>query len=327
MLGDSFRPWGEFNWLLNLSEPQSWNVIGCISFEDRCCGLQNILTSGSHDVQSTLYTYINPPNTPQADSQLEKLRKNKYSLFAGGVTPADIRTYNLLSPVETFLTDCSEFVKTSNGNILLDITCFPKRFFFPMIKQLVREVQVKNLIVTYTKPSGYTDNDLSGDPSEWAHIPTFIAEDFEKKAEVAVIGVGFVPLGLSQLLVDEFQDAEVRLLFPYPPGPPNFQRNWEFVRQIEDSLPSLNPSDMRRVHTLDMSDAFDQIDKLTNGGELSALLAPYGPKPISVAMALHATKYDAPVYYTQPNYYAHDYSFGIKETYGYWLKFDGNNLY
>jgi len=84
---------------------------------------------------------------------------------------------------------------------------------------------------------------------------------------------------------------------------------------------------MLRVHALDTSDAFDRICDITDNGKYTSVLAPYGPKPISLAIALFAIETGAPVYYTQPNYYSPDYSTGIKETYAYWIKKDGINLY
>ena len=84
---------------------------------------------------------------------------------------------------------------------------------------------------------------------------------------------------------------------------------------------------MQRVHALDTSEAFDRICDITNHGRHDSILAPYGPKPISLAIALFAIQNGSPVYYTQPNYYSPEYSSGIKETYGYWIKKDGTNLY
>lgn len=64
-----------------------------------------------------------------------------------------------------------------------------------------------------------------------------------------------------------------------------------------------------------------------------ALLAPYGPKPMSVGMAIYATMTESPVYYTQPKIYHPDYSAGISilngrpEIYTYCLKLGGRNLF
>jgi hypothetical protein len=323
---DTYRPWGSIDWLSSKAPGISWDIIGCISFEQRCTGLQSnthLPTTGNN-----LYFEILPTKTDQSNDHKRQLDENKKTLLNLGVTPSQIHPVNLLERVSTFIEQVINFARNSNGNIALDISCFPKRFFFPILKILVGNDSIKNLWVVYTKPTSYTKEELSGNPSEWSHIPTFLAEGFpEKDVDVAIVGVGFMPLGLPQLLTGSYQDAKVKLLFPYPPGPPNYQRNWEFVRRIEDQYPGLDLNGMYYIHALNMSDAFDHLHSITDGGQIGSILAPYGPKPISAAMSLFATKYGVPVYYTQPNYYSPFYSSGVGEVTAYWIIHNYINLY
>lgn len=327
MLGPTFRPWGELNWLLSKSSSIDWNTIGCISFEERCYAIRSLIPHNR--AVKDLYFDIKPPATSYLISQNSKLKQNREILLASGLRTSDIIEINLLASVNDFLEPVKDFINRSNGNIVFDISSFPKRFFFPILKSLVKSTEVNNLVVTYTKPIKYTEGELSGDPSEWSHIPGgFMSDTFpEPEPEVAIISVGFMPLGLTKLLIGKYQDARVQLLFPHPPGPPNYQRNWDFVNRIYDSYPSLNLNDMIRVHALDTNDAYDRICDITNSGQDKSILAPYGPKPVSLAIALFAIEKGVPVYYTQPNYYSPEYSSGIKETYGYWIKKLGENLY
>jgi hypothetical protein len=327
MLGDNFRPWGELGWLLSKSNKLPWNIIGCISFEERCYGLRQLL--GSETIAGNLYFDIRPPKTSYLISQSTKLQDNRRSLINSGLNPTSIIEVALMTSVDNFIIPLKKFIASNNGNVILDISCFPKRFFFPILKTLLNSSSVQNVIVTYTKPEKYTQDELSGDPSEWSHIPGgFMSKDFpEPDAELAIISVGFMPLGLTKLLTGKYRDAKVKLLFPHPPGPPNYQRNWDFVKRIVDSYPPLNLNDMIRVHALDVGDAFDRICTVTNKGEINSILAPYGPKPISLAMALFAIQTGAPVYYTQPNYYSPEYSSGIRETVGYWIQKSSKILY
>ena len=61
MIGNSFRPWGEIKWLLSKSSQITWDVIGSISFEERCYGLYSqrseLNLSGNN-----LYFDISPSN-------------------------------------------------------------------------------------------------------------------------------------------------------------------------------------------------------------------------------------------------------------------------
>lgn len=326
MFGTNLRPWGELKWLLSKSAPIEWNTVGCISFEERCYAIRSLIpnSSGSKDI----YFNIKPPSSPYQLNANNKLEQNREVLISSGLKASDIIDISLLASVDDFIQPLKEFISKSNGCIAFDISSFPKRFFFPILKLFIKSTDVKNLIVTYTKPAKYTETELSGDPSEWSHIPGFMSNSFpEPEPEIAVISVGFMPLGLTKLLIGKYQNAKVLLLFPHPPGPPNYQRNWDFVHRIYESYPTLNLNEMLRVHALDACDAFDRICDATNGGIDNTILAPYGPKPISLAMALFAIERGCPVYYTQPNYYSPEYSSGIKETYGYWIKKVDKNLY
>lgn len=326
MLGEFFRPWGELDWLLAKSSPVKWHVIGCASFEERCYGLQSRLPNGA--VISSLYFNILPPESNDRPIQTDKLNKSISELKKAGVKKSEILEIQLHDSIDKFITPLDDFLNSTNGNIMLDISSQPKRFFFPILKRILQFSFLNNLTVCYTKPEEYAQGELSWDPADWSHIPMFMSSEYrDVKTDLAIIGVGFMPLGLPDLLIGQYKNAEVKLLFPHPPGPPNYQRNWEFVRRIVDSYPRLSLNDMQRVHALDMSDAFDKICHITNRGANKCILAPYGPKPISLAMALYAIKEGSPVYYTQPRYYAVNYSSGIKETYGYWIVKSSRMLY
>ncbi len=328
MLGRDFRPWGELNWLLSKSFIRDWNAVGCISFEDRMHGLRTNIAA-EYRINNNIYYDIQPPSNSLITAHSSRLMDNRNRLIASGVLLGDLITLSLLCSVDDFLSPLKTYIRRCNGNIILDISCFPKRFFFPILKALIKSSDVTNLLVVYTKPSSYTKGELSGNPEEWSHIPGgFMSSKFpEPEADLAIIGVGFMPLGLPKLLTGNYQDARVKLFFPHPPGPPNYQRNWEFVRRIKDSYPALQLNDMNRVHALDTSDAFAQLVVMTNNGLRNSILAPYGPKPISLAMALFAIDQGVPVYYTQPNYYSPEYSTGSRETYAYWIVNNGINHY
>lgn len=327
MIGNSFRPWGEIKWLLSKSSQITWDVIGSISFEERCYGLYSqrseLNLSGNN-----LYFDISPSNLADLPDHNRKLIANRMMLENFGVNTDCIIEAPLLGPINSFMEDTISFINKSNGNVILDISSFPKRFFFAILKRLIISGKITNLLLAYSESETYTHGRLSEDPSEWAHLPTFLPDKIiDTQVEVAVVGVGFMPLGLPKLLIGKYQSAQVNLLFPYPAGPPYYQRGWEFVRKIEDQYPNLDLKKMYRISALDMSDAFNRLCSITNDGAKSSILAPYGPKPISAAMALFAIHCGVPVYYTQPNYYSPNYSTGVGDTKAYWVINNSRNLY
>ncbi|MNE96388.1 hypothetical protein D3C80_1945870 [compost metagenome] len=89
---------------------------------------------------------------------------------------------------------------------------------------------------------------------------------------------------------------------------------------------------------INVPEVFDAIGALTDFGERFAILAPFGPKPISLAMALYASRVytgqeHCSVNYTQPTVYNPDYSSGVKLQRGlplinsYAIRLNGQNLY
>jgi hypothetical protein len=186
--------------------------------------------------------------------------------------------------------------------------------------------------VTYSIPSGYGEI-LAEDHQTLQHLPLFGPSQFpEPTVDFAFVGVGFSPLGLPELLEPYKRDVDVQLLFPFPPGPPAFQRNWSFIGELKKRLPP-NVSDPMRIGAYDVPDVFEHICKLTDSGRKYAVFAPYGPKPVSLAMCLYAIQTAAAVYYTQPTKYNPAYSVGIKrinaepESYAYCLRIGGRDLY
>ena len=138
----------------------------------------------------------------------------------------------------------------------------------------------------------------------------------ERQVRKIVIAMGFEPLGLPDLVVQgEFAGVETHLLFPFPTPPNRIRKNWEFAR---DLFPKPTASlKFQHVDGWNVPDVFDLLSTIGAGGQTQLTLAPYGPKPISLAMALYAGTHDAEpnataVYYTQPTAYNPRYSTGVR---------------
>ncbi len=123
-----------------------------------------------------------------------------------------------------------------------------------------------------------------------------------------VAGLGFEAPGLIQLL--EGGDlSEVEMYFPYPAPPPFAGRNWDFLQYAAQSI------DARRlkivpVSNVDVPSIFARLEASGASNPRRLTLAPYGPKPMSLAMCLYALKFGVNAVYTQPKYYHPRYSEG-----------------
>lgn len=318
----NYRPWGKLEWLLSRLSAAEYNYYGCLSPEDRCIAPFNVLKQTKAVLNHRFLEIVDPDNT---DAHKQNRRYAKAHLDKINEGEINIKTVELLGPINIVYEDINTFIEESNGIIVLDISAFPKRFFFPLVKILLRSKKVKTLLVTYSTPERYSDSSLSDNPMDWSHIPMFDSDDPDVKFETALVGLGFMPLGLSTLLKDKFSDLELKLMFPFPPGAPFFQRTWKFIEDMQVT-PKIDFKQIMRVDTLNVSDTFDFIKSLSPENR-PILIAPYGPKTMSLAMCLFACRTDSPVYYTQPTSYDPKYSIGVTNTYGYCVKLQGESLF
>ncbi len=337
MLRNHFRPWGLLEWVLPRVPKLKWSIMGCLSTEDRCItALQNTKRL-LPELGRIKFIQVEDPPSNYSDAIAALIGNHQEQLFRLGVLPRDIEKHQLFQQVYKLKTTIDQFVSDSQGDIIIDISSFPKRFFFPIIKLLISSGEVKNLIAAYTVAGEYSLQALAEDPEPWAHIPLFGPSGYpSRNLEAVVVGVGFLPFGLPELLKNEYHNIIVKYFFvPFPPGPPPYHRTWEFLREIE-RYTHLKPNMLRRINAYDVSDTFDNIYSITkcSTGLLNTILAPYGPKPISLGMCLYASLTDSPVYYTQPKTYNPNYCSGIKrglrgyeETYMYCLRLDGRDFY
>lgn len=267
----------------------------------------------------------NPPSRFTMESKKLKGIRRDQLLSSGGPSreiitmPLFCSTQELLDRFDYFLSFCSE-------DIVLDISCFPKRFFFPFVRRALAS-PAKNIVVTYTSPESYYQGPLAEDHEPLSPLPLFGQRTFpDKKVEVAIIAVGFQPLGLRELLDPYLHQIRIRIFLPFPPGPPTLTRSWRFLIQLMTGI-SVGPDDIKRIEAYDVSDVFDHIRECTGKGKSPSVLAPFGPKSMSLAMCLYAISSQSVVYYTQPRVYHPRYSVGIKRIDAYCLRINGSDLY
>jgi hypothetical protein len=327
---ESYRPWGLLPWVLDKSPQVDWCVLGSLSPEERSLSVWQQLNSSGRLANSYLAEIIDPPAPRYDQLRATKIaaRRSEFDLL-GGVSSA-IHQHHLFEKTGDLIAWTESFISSAGPNIILDISSLPKRFFFPIIKKLLKTSSVLNLIVSYTAPRAYPKDDLAENFETWRPLPLFGGK-LDQPA-LLIINVGYLAMGLPEELEQGRPDPLVKLMFPFPDSPTSYTRNSFFVRTIEKNL---RPErvELRHIGVNDTSDAFDHLIAWTNGGRESALLAPYGPKPISLAMCLFASLTDSPVYYTQPRTYNPDYSIGVAtrdgvpEIYGYCVRLDGRDYY
>lgn len=325
-----YRPWGPVDWALSLSSQKPWRFIGVIGTEERS------LTSWEHMkglgvVAGEHFAEIQDIDSDKYRERTRDSLEARRARFAQlGGNAAQVERMELMA--ELFLVnDFSRRAEAASSSIVLDITSFPKRFFFPILRILAGNPAVKNLLITYTSPASYAPDDepLYEDIEPWRVLPGFGGT--VTSGMQWVVSVGFLVESL-RLHVGGDPNAKMKLLIPFPAPLSALRRTWESVANLER-----DHNDGRfekfRVETLDMSAAFDRIRQLAGNPEKPLAFAPFGPKPTSAAMCLYAIQKGSSVHYPQPTVYHPEYSRGIRNNdpatavSAYWVKHEGENLY
>lgn len=336
-----YRPWGRLEWLLPRLKQPSWSLLGSLSPEERSLTTWSQLSSsGILSSYRMLSVTPEPARTPELRPLAEQWGTRWHELYAlrlaafraSGGDPDAISALGLSDEAYKIRLTYEAFRASSGNSVVLDISSMPKRFFFPLLRFLIRDSSIENLVVVYTVAGTYSD-DLTADAQEWDNLPTYVNANPAWSPRQLVVGIGHQPLGLPTLWSGLSQQAlALRLMMPLPPGPPHVAKNWRFIHSL---VGESNPNRCRvvAVDARDVSSAFTLIAGFGESGVGDLMLAPYGPKPISLAMAVYALVADLPVFYNQPNLYNPEYCLGVGRAhghelnYGYCLRLAGRDLF
>lgn len=335
-----YRPWGRPEWLTSSWEQSGWVVIGCLGTEKRSA--QSISRVGQLCNKIHLIEIVDPLNFDDF-YRASIIADNLRHIQSRTAAKTEHQALHLKSSLDDIEQLCDE-IASEAPNIVLDITSFPKRWFFPMVRELLQHKNVANLQIAYTKGAGYAPV-LSENPETLRVIHGFPCLDGRTEHDLAFVGVGFHTQGMVSMFGSD-NAKSLQMLFPFPPGPPSTKKNWRFVQQVERIIQrdenldeQLDPIKFIHTDANDISHVFDIMRIKTDNGRKTSMMAPYGPKSFSLAMCLFSIaadgqgRPDIPVFYAQPQRYATDYTksaaivAGKTDTWSYAVKHKNQNLY
>jgi len=324
-----YRPWGPVDWTLSLSSQKQWHFVGAIGTEERSlCSWAHMRHKGV--VAGELFAQIQDVDSEKyRDRARIALDERREEFIQNGGSLTHIRNIELMA--EGFrIVELAREAAAASPSIVLDITSFPKRFFFPILRTLVAATNVRNLLVTYTAPASYADDaPLYEDIEPWKTLPGFGGT--RSKPDLWIISVGFLVESLKQY-VGGNPHEKMKLLIPFPAPLAALRRTWQSVANLEQGH-SDDRFEKYRVDTFDMSEAFDRICSIAGNPLKTLAFAPFGPKPTSAAMCLYALQRDSSVHYPQPTVYHPEYTRGIRNNdpatavSAYWIRHEGEFLY
>jgi hypothetical protein len=272
------------------------------------------------------------------------LSQNTEKCLALGGSPPHI--YNLFDSDEIAWDQTRYLIDRSGGNIVIDISSFPKRWFFPIIKTCIESSTVNNLLVLYTIPNSYDDFYQGVSAEQWSRFLGFgHLEETPEDEKHYIISAGYQPMSLPGYIGEREPSPgkisgantgpDFHILFPFPSSPLGLPKLWDFVRAIERDI--RKEAKLYYIPGFNLPSIYSSIMSIMANNLYPCYeFAPYGPKPISLAMAIISTLHSIPIGYTQPKYYNPNYSSGIRYidgsqeeplSYIYLIKHNGITLY
>jgi hypothetical protein len=322
-------PWGKLENIYNLFlDKLDFITLGCLSFEERCCVVPEWLSKSSKGLE---LIQIKDPTDAFPDYSHEigvKTELNRINLLASKVHFTE-HSADLLANEDrllNYLKICTEKYP-SVTSVVLDITSLPKRYFCFLVKRMLIQNDLRNIIVTYTEPgsAGYTSQHLAEDPMTCDHLPGFAAP-LPPTDTTIVVSVGFESLSIKPLLeVYSGEKKKTKMLLAYPPNGINTRRQWNTLRRMVSDTQEIR-GNLEVIAGWDSEQVYKTLEQWRQDSDGLAL-APFGSKPHSLGMALFALKYDCGLYYTQPKSYNPGYTTGRGETWAYVVKWDGIPCY
>jgi hypothetical protein len=303
-------------------------LVGCLGFEERSIAVPLIFWTALRQEASFNLLELEDPADGVPDYSKE--REAKVQSHRSRLQDAGLQWISVASRVmasEDDLLSIFDAIDVRTGQtVVLDITALPKRYFCFLLRRLAMSEVVENILVTYTEAGdeGYTAQHLAEDVMSPDTFPGFAGSTRSDETEL-VISVGFEALGLRSLIVSLQREVQrdLRVILPFPAQIETVRRQWNTLREITENDPK--NLRMRNVATVAAWDAELAYETLTGWASEDVILslAPFGPKPHTLAMALFAIKHDASLWYTQPKAYHYNYTRGIGITWWYAVKWRG----
>lgn len=287
-----YRPWGKIKWLLNrYRSPMNWVFCGCLSTEMRTLTALNYILHESslksrHTLSACHLLQINDPEsryTCEAQKRKTAFRSEVQKIFpAVSVSESDLFYQNWQKIIDYF----DNIAQHNTKNIILDISCMPKRFFFPFIKRLHKyRDTISNLIVINTISESYPDAStvaISEDYEDGNNLPLFSGNsnteedvDDNKRYRNVLLGIGHLPMRVLEQAEEIGSSSNVHLYFPFPSSVSSFEPTWNFAHKIEDQIPSTTGKiHITRISANDAPKQYSYLKRDTNNGEEYSIILP-----------------------------------------------------
>ena len=309
-MNDLWPIWGLLRLLLQSLLPRQWHLVVCAGPEERSSAAAEVVAGSGVTVASGNCLRLAVPKDRFSDEREKRIAASLARLETAIPLKLKLTGMELFGTSEPLDEMVNEWVSSGRQHILLDISTMPKKIFFPLLRLILRTRAFATVIAIYSRPLRYAEQPLAEDPEPPLPLPLFRPEAAPPQATGGIVALGLEVLGIVDLLEDGGGPESIHVLFPIQSNPDESNRTWTFMQRLRSASPKrFTPP--RHLSPLDYGEAYSFIRTLTDDFQGHWWLAPYGPKPVSLAMAVAAIQRDWPVYYSQPTIYNPAYSTGI----------------
>src|SRR5258708_6660174 len=222
----SYRPWGLLGWALALSDNRKWLFIGALGTEVRSLAAWRGVRALGAEAEHRILEILDMPSRFTVEAEM--LLADRWVEFGTGGGREDW-THRKLGLLDEFhrIDSLARTFASAGPHVMLDITSLPKRYFFPILRRLYLEPNVRDLIVTYTLPEQYAQDGrpLSEGAGSWTHIPGFLPAA-SGESELLIAGAGFATQNLQAHVRSITRHESIKLLIPFPAPLDAVHRSW-----------------------------------------------------------------------------------------------------
>ena len=319
--------------------------IGCVSYEERCrTAAKRIFGSTDNPTSAAVFLEIDddectfPSWRERCRTKLSENRERIETLL----NEKHVRKLN--APLSYRMSERREHTAKLRSDIeeaerqlfpdgralkcILDVTCMPSYFFFQLVKYLLYDERVADLIVSYTKPEDYPSEEplkvSPFDKTKPEFLPSFVTDDVldellnrhRKIGWIVCVGFDYDSVKNAERIRDILNIDAIDIVIPFPAYRPEYvvrtmKENQDLLRNNQhfSYAPADNPFR-----------TFQKVNQLI-GNSHNFALSTFGPKPMALGFCMSAISTGIPIIHVQATNYNPDFSRGESETFVYWLKY------
>lgn len=312
--------------------------VGCVSFEDRCNAAITRMSPVINNRMPLYFVVIDDDECIDVTwrngcvSQTENNWKGLNEILSrvgSGLNgqPVKYLMSNRREGILMLKEDLNRFIMKNippnNIRCILDLSCVPSYFALQLLKHLIENVLIDDLIVLYTKPGTYASKDelLKRSPFSKSHpefLASFRSPNITKGPINWIVSVGFDydSVRNAEKIKQTLNIKGVYVVVPFPSYRPEYM-----VRAMQENQSLLSEGEKFFYAPADNPFRTFQVIRLLVGQGKNFIISTFGSKPMALGCGLAAIKLDLPILHVQATDYNPRFSQGQEDTLAYWIKY------